>query len=237
MTASRVATLGVAIAVAACGRIGFDPLDGASSGVRWVRTAVGRHTTTGATTTDTFSMSAANAGDAIALFVSCTTGAMQPGVAVTAPGWSFTPLAPLTGSTVVGRFSRTYGTVAPNTAAANVTVLWTAACSVAVTALADEFTGNDQTGGTTTFDGHAEQTGQGSCSASLTIANAGDAVWAACDSGSHTSATGAGYRKGADDGVGDFAEYKLDAVAGSMETPNFDGGMPFVEMAMTIKPR
>ena len=104
--------------------------------------------------------------------------------------------------------------------------------------LVDEFTNNDATGGTTTFDAHVEASGTGNCTGSITTAQDGDAVWGGCTSSVQLGSPGTGYTKAADDAAGDFAVFDLpNKPAGSVETilVTQNNGNSFELSAVTIR--
>ena len=221
----------VCLALGACGRIGFDAL----SPIAHVQPLVHAHVA-GPIETVPIAIEAAAVGDAVVLVASCTTTTTPPTtVTVTAPGWSFSPIGPLTGSAAVKHFAATFGAIVTDTSQAQLTATWDASCSTAVTILGDEFAGADPTGGATTFDGHAEIASAGACSVSVPIAHAGDVVWGACDAEIHQTGAGAGYTVGADDQLGDFAEYKV--ATDATEIVDYSGiSQGIVELAVTIRP-
>jgi hypothetical protein len=191
---------------------------------------------------DTFSTAATAAGDAIVLHVFCNNLMNAPtAVSVSASGWTFTRIGSITGSTSSGFWATSFGAIAPDAAATTFTVSWTAAspCTF-LDELGDEFTNNDTTGGATTFDAHAEFLNSGDCVTSLTTKHADDTVWAACTVNSVT-AVAAGFTKSADDGHGDWTEYKLtNDAANTVEGIRFTtatGMDGFVVTALAIKPR
>jgi uncharacterized repeat protein (TIGR01451 family) len=108
--------------------------------------------------------------------------------------------------------------------------------------LADEFSGNDITGGRTTFDAHAENLdapGVGVCTgAPVTPANNNDAIWYACFD--NVSGVSGGYVKGQDDTIGDWSEYKiLSGGSGVAQNPGFVINPNFSTFALagvSIKP-
>jgi hypothetical protein len=205
--------------VVSCGRIGFDlspqPIGGDGGGtsdqamagqLTWVRPFVGmshpnfQQVQLGA--------QAFTAGDAVVLVVTCDNIATAPtAVTVTAPGWTFTQLAPIYGNATYGS---TFAAIAPDTAPTTVTVSWTAAqqCGNG-TVLGDEFTNNDPTGGTVTFDAHNETFTNGDCLGTVTAGHANDMVWAACAGTGMVLGIPADYIRGADDGTGDECVHKL----------------------------
>ena len=217
--------------------------DGVSDGIApgtitWVKTFVTQGN--GATTlSDTFG-SSATAGDAVVLQVFCANTVAPIGVTLSASGWTFTQLGAVVGSTTSGYWGTSFAAIAPSSTPTTFTASWTAAmpCTF-MDELGDEFAGVDPSGGTITFDAHSELLANGNCTTSLTTRDADDAVWAACTINTVT-AVGAGYTKSADDGHGDWSEYKLTAdPANTIEGVEFDtvSGMDdYVVTAVTIKP-
>jgi hypothetical protein len=220
------------VVFAACGRYGFEVHGGASdsgasdsgasgsgtsddaqrdgataSPVSWVKTFVAQFNSA-ATLTDTFDGAAA-AGDAVVWQAFCGNGVEPSAVTVAAPGWTFVQIGSITGSTTSGYWGTSFGAIAPDAASTKVTVTWTAATACAnVIELGDEFAGVDTSSASSAFDTHAELLSDGNCVTSLTTGAANEAVWAACTVNTVTSC-GSGYTKSADDGHGDWSEYKL----------------------------
>ncbi len=232
----------LAIAVlGGCGRIGFGESVGDASAPIAIE-AVGTFVAHGhATTTaiDTFTASAARAGDAIVLHTFCTSNVVVTGLTLDAPGWTFFPLGPFTASIANTDYVASFGTIAPDTLPHTFTVTWTGTpqCQF-MDELGDELANADPAGGPTTFDAHTEMLGSaGDCTATLTTGHAGDAIWAACSG--NVSAIGAGYAKGADDGNQDWSEYLLSpAPAGTVAQPTFTStGTSWAMTAVSIAPR
>src|SRR5215831_13537393 len=119
--------------LAACGRVGFetdhagagdansDAVD-APSGIAYVGPVAERYPGMGAA--DSFSLQAAAAGDAIVMMVACAGSGTPTGVTVTAPGWTFTPLDPVTIDSFAQISGASFVAIAPDTAAATVSVTW-----------------------------------------------------------------------------------------------------------------
>ena len=105
-------------------------------------------------------------------------------------------------------------------------------------------------GSTISLTAHAAQAGDAvvvffACSGSqmpatgaITGTGWNDAVWAGCYTGTALVSVGAGYTKAADDGNGDWAEYKVTTdPAGTMETAAFsNAAQPWALAAVTLKP-
>jgi hypothetical protein len=233
-----------------CGRVGFSPVvsgdaddatDATPGTIAWVKPFVGQHkASTGLV--DTFTASATQTGDAIVIHLFCETSSPPSAVSISGSGWTFVPLGTITGSASNGFWAASVGAIAPDSASTVFDVSWTAAipCSF-LDELGDEFSGADPTGGTITFDAHAEASAaSGNCVTSVTTNHANDAVWSACTTDC-VSDTGPGYTKGADDTSCDWSEYKLTSdPPNTPETTTFltmPGTSSWVITAVTIKPR
>ena len=175
--------------------------------------------------------------DALVVLIGCrdsTVTAMN----LTAPGWSLTPISGLVGPSGAFDFIRTYGAITPNTTPVTFTVTLTGGgnCSGGdTTIMIDEFSGNDTTGGTTTFDAHNESLDNGvigiCTGAPVTPLNNNDAIWYAC----YDNVTGvtSGYTKGQDDSTGDWTEYKiLSGGAGVAQNPGFTTNPSFTSFGL-----
>ncbi|HEY6249134.1 MAG TPA: hypothetical protein VI685_04190 [Candidatus Angelobacter sp.] len=186
----------------------------------------------------TFTLQATNANDAILFGVGCNaTGGTPSAVSLSATGWTFTQLSGITGNATNG-FMASFIAIAPNTTSVTATLSWTVSgsnCSGFQNVLADEFSGNDTTGGATTADAHSQATGSSGCSLSVTPANANDGVWFACND-SVTNVTGS-YSKGGDDGAGDWTEFTiLSGGSGVAQSAGFTSSGTMVILGATIKP-
>lgn len=248
------------LVVGACGRLGFEPAshdgsaaaaidttaatDASSAGdgtnaaaIAFVGSPIQHTGPMGAS--DTVTLQATNAGDALVFLIACAGSQTPTGVTLAAPNWAFTPLSPLTLNAVGQVYAASFGAIAPDTAAVTLTINWASSnCNRGQSTLADELTNTDPTGSTTTFDAHNEASGAGDCTTTVTTGNANDAVWAGCYAATSVTAAGPGYTKSAADTVGDFAEYKLTTdPSGTVETPTFTNPNGFVISAVTIKPR
>ena len=175
----------------------------------------------------TFSYRPVGTNNALVVLIGCR----SPGItamSLTAPGWTFTPISGLVGPSSFFDFISTFGAITPNTAPVTFTVTLTGGngnCTSNDTlVLVDEFSGNDVTGGTTTFDAHNESLDTASsvpCTgAPVTPANNNDAIWYACFD--NVTGVSGGYTKGQDDGNGDWSEYKiLSGGSGVAQSPGF----------------
>ena len=243
--------LALLLLVASCGRVGFGSergsVDGSNDGsigdgsidappinsaIQYVAPIVQQVTAAGGT--DTFQLHALNAGDAIAIMVGCGGSQVPTGVTLTAPGWTFAPASPMQAFKTAQIYAASFVAIAPDTALVTATVTWASGnCNRADTELADEFSGVDPV---TPFDAHAEASGGGNCTTTVTTANAGDTVWGGCYSGTMAMGIGSGFQPGGTDGNGDFTEYKLTAdPAGTPETVVFLNANGYIVVALTLK--
>lgn len=238
--------------LAACGRIDFneratsdatagDDSPGSNdappgTGVAFVGSPI-QHTGPKATS-DSVALQASNTGDALLFLIACAGSQIPSSVLISAPGWTFTQLAPVTANNLGQVYAAAFGAIAPNTTATTLVINWGGTnCNRGQSALADEFTRTDPTGGSTTFDATNAASGAGDCTTPGTTGNANDAVWAGCYAATALTGVGAGYTKSAADTVGDFAEYKLTAdPAGTAEPVTFSNPNGYVVLAATIKP-
>ncbi len=239
------------LSIAACGRVGFatappdgtaptpdTAIDGPEANVVWVQSFV-RAYANGGTTTLLGTGQASTSGDAVAFLIACG-GVPNPPTAfeVTAPGWTFTQSASFGSPTIWGVV---LSGIAPDTQAVNITATWSPACINGITMIGDDFTGNDPAGGTTTFDGHVETSGTGTCiGTGHGVGRRRAVVWAACASSDPITGIGSGFTQGTTDGAGDFTEFKLTSdPAGTPETTTFVNSTAdnYVLSAVTIRPR
>ena len=193
----------------------------------------------------TFNYTPVGTNNALVILIGCR----SPGVtsmSLTAPGWTFTPISGLVGPSSYSDFISTFGAITPNTTPVTFTVTLTGGngnCSSNdTTVLADEFSGNDPRGGTTTFDAHSESFDNGvigiCTGAPVTPANNNDAVWYGCFD--NVSGVSGGYTKGQDDATGDWTEYKtLSGGVNVVQNPGFVTNPSFLSFglgAVSIKP-
>jgi hypothetical protein len=156
-----------------------------------------------------FTAQARAAGDAIVIQVACSGTARPSGVALTASGWSFVPLGGVTESSSSNENAAAFFAIAPDAVGATFTVTWSGSqCNNSTNDVGDEFT-LDPPGGTIVVGGFASAEGLGDCVGTVATARAGEAVWSSCDSERNLVGRGPGFAAGADDGVGDWSEYKL----------------------------
>jgi hypothetical protein len=207
------------IAVAGCGRVNFGAPpelsidasvgDGAADtgplpfDVHHVQVFVGRNP--GPVNTDSFTKQA-TAGNAVLIYVGCGATAAPTAISVTASGWSFAPITPLFGQAAAQKYGQGFIAFAPNNAPATVNVQVTGGPCTDLIELGDELGADQGTIMINTVTGTADVATQ--CLGSVTTMAPNDTVWAACHAGSTPTSIGPGYTLSADDGFGDWAEYK-----------------------------
>lgn len=207
----------------------------AGIGIAYVGPFAQRHPGVGGS--DVFAASALAAGDLIVLQIDCAGGAAPSAASVTAPGWTFTADGPIFTNTAAGYYTASYHALAPDTAATTITVTWTGGtCPTGKGELGDEFTHADPM---LPVDRVVTDSGTGDCMAQITTTYANEAIWAACFSATTLVAPGAGYTMGADDGGGDWAEYKLTMdPAGTNELATYtNSNVAYTFSTFAIKPR
>jgi hypothetical protein len=227
----RVFWLAVLLLPLLCSDSGYAQLAHVSPGC-----SVTGHGSSASATSFTFSCTPGAANDAVAFKVSCAASSTPSSISISATGWTITSLSGVSGSTTAG-IAGSFGAIAPGTSATTFTATFGtgAICNSYYDYAVDEFSGNDATGGATTFDAHNQATGSGSCSVNVTPANGSDAIWGACED--TTTAVGSGYTKGQDDAGGDWTEYKiLSGGNGVAQTVNFTGSGAYVALGVSIKP-
>lgn len=191
----------------------------------------------------TFTGTATTTGDAIVFFLSAAgnANASLAAVTLTAPGWTITNIVPFFGQAATTGYGAAFGAIALNTSLTTFTVTWSGGAATSLQfqeTLVDEFTGNDQTGSTTTFDAHNSNFSAASyADLSVTPANNDDGVWF----GLSDNMTGANspYTIGAVDGFGDGTEWKiLSGNSGVAQTSSWAGGAKgaYLQAGITIKP-
>jgi len=187
--------------------------------------------------TKTFTYTATAANEAVLFALACQ-GTTQTTATLSATGWTITQLSAPTGSS--GEWVASFGAIAPNTTQATFTMTWGSSCVAFMADLVDEFSGNDTTGGTTTFDAHNAgfNASTGQCSITVTPANANDGLWGACIDTVTAVGTGHAYTKGADDTQQDWSEwFILSGGSGVAQTVDFVGTSgQWGEVGATIKP-
>jgi hypothetical protein len=234
----------------ACGRIGFDAStgtadasgepDGPPGMAAYVGSFVAQTNLSGASS-DTFTMAAQHAGDAMLLHVFCETGTTPAMVTIAGTsGWTWTMLTSL-GSASSFR-GAAFGAVAPDTASATFTVTWaigTDTCSF-IDEMGDELTSTDPTGGAMTFEDAAIGASMtGNCDTTVTTRSANAALWTACTTNC-VSAPAAGFTKSSDDGHCDASAYRLTTdPANTPEAISFatTTGSTFIATSVAVRAR
>ena len=208
---------------------------GVSGGIVHVGGTSGHPVVTNRVMTINYTPVASN--DALVVLVGCRTQGVT-GISLSAPGWTFTPISGLVGPSGFFDYISTFGAITPNTAPVTLTVTFggnVGDCSNNdTTMLIDEFSGNDTTGGTTTFDAHNESLDPAAVTctgAPVTPANNNGAIWYGCFD-NVTGVTG-GYTKGQDDGIGDWSSYKtISGQQGVAQNPGFVTNPSFFSFAL-----
>jgi len=240
----------------ACGRIGFGPqmaavdahsdadavaldasadasADASQLAIMYVGPFAQRHPGAGVTT-DMFTATAHAAGNVIPMQLGCGSTTRPTGVAIAANGWTFHQLSQPNG--VSPLWTSRIVAIAPDTAPVTITVTWTGSpCEIGTDVLGDEFSGV-ATGLTFGILQGGAYTGNGNCSGAITTMTPNEGIWAACFASSSVSAIGPGYLKGADDGGGDWAEYRISAdPSGTIETPTFTNAGAYLLDVLTLR--
>jgi hypothetical protein len=185
--------------------------------------------------TGTFTTSATNTNDAVCIQVAAAASTLPTSATLTASGWSFTQISSFTTWPAVAS-AASFCAIAPNTNSVTFTATFSGGVSfTAISIIGDEFSGNDITGGTTTFEATNSATAtSGSPTLNITPVNNNDALWGAVQD--TTSAVGSGYTKGADDTQGDWTEWKILVNNGGVsQVVNFTGGPGYILQAVAIK--
>jgi hypothetical protein len=198
------------------------------------------------TTGATCSATPSNINDALIIYGICASSSTpaKATTTLTGTGYSFTTLG-VVGSTSTSWIA-IFGGIAPNTSTTTLTLTFktsggtTISCSFESN-VGDEFTGNDTTGGTTTFDATGTlgaSSSSGSCSfATITPANNNDALDGVCSPASSLTSAGSGFTLSANDGSADGTEFKiLSGGSGVAQTVNFTSSGGWASAGMTIKP-
>lgn len=184
----------------------------------------------------TFPGHAVNVGDAVVFHVSCVqAGFAATAISLGAPNWQvdlFGPISQVAGCCATQAFAA----IAPDVGIAQFTVTTTPSCpSGKVVVLADEFSGNDRAGGTTTFAG--ESAAGDVQSVSIAVRHPGEVVWAAVTSAGAALVVSP-YQPGAGSN-GNVAEYVYPAgEVGSLVPMSFDAQSgPNEITVVSIKPQ
>jgi hypothetical protein len=189
----------------------------------------------------TFSAGATNTSDAIVVLVSITDAVVPSSVQITATGWTWTQLGTIITSAGNNSYTACFVAIAPNTTIVTHTVAWVGGSGGSTSfqgAIGDEFTGNDTTGGSTTFDAFnsASSGASGNPTVIVIPANNNDALWG----GTYDSVTavGANFNVGVNDANGDWTEFQiLTGGRGTPQTVNFAGSAGgYTIFGVSIKP-
>ena len=185
--------------------------------------------------TGTFTITPFAAGDALVIMVGCAGSQTPTGATLTAPGWTFTALSPITVNSGGQVGAASFGAIVPAATPVTATVTFTSAnCNRGKSMLADEFGNVDPSA---PFDAHAQTNGAGNCTTTITTGAANEAIWGGCYAATSLTGPGMGYTQAATDTVGDFNEYRLSTdPAGTMETVDFGNPNGYAMVAATIKP-
>lgn len=128
-------------------------------------------------------------------------------MSVDAAGWTFVEPSPIYTNAAAGYYTANLYALAPGPDSVTMTVAWAGAtCPGGKGELGDEFAAADPA---QPVSATATTSGTGDCTATIRTDFADEAVWAACFSATTLVSVGSGYTMGADDGGGDWAEYKL----------------------------
>jgi hypothetical protein len=179
-----------------------------------------------------FNGTALHVNDAIVVHATCVGG--TPSTISLDGTWPLTGLGQLDSNACCS--TQSFGGIATSTATATFTVTASESCPEWVI-IGDEFTGNDPTGGKTTFDASTSSATMDVAGVNITTAHDHDAVWGAITTGG-TARAGIGFTKSADV-QGNITEYRLSTDPhGMVESVAFDGVGGYVEItAVTIKPQ
>jgi hypothetical protein len=192
--------------------------------------------------TFTFSYTATATSDAVAFAVFCHGASVSTSATLTASGWTTTSLI---GPTSNGTGTATlFGAIAPNTSAATFTAEFFTGGSTPVPCasfdayMIAEFSGNNTSGGTTTFpavgSSGATTGGCNQTAANITPTSVNNGVWNACYA-SVVSGIAAPWTAAATDGTGgDLSEYQvLSGGSGVAKTPAYGSSSGFYSVVGT----
>ncbi len=189
--------------------------------------------------TGTFTTSATNAGDVIAIQAAAAAGTLPTSVTITASGWTFTQITPGSGVTTwpTVAAAASFCAIAPNTASVTFTATFSGGATFTdISIIGQEFSGNDGASAAAACEaGNSAIATSGSPTVNVTPLNANDAIWGATQD--TATAVGTGFTKGADDSAGDWTESKtLSGGAGTPVMVSFTGGPGYIIQAIAIKP-
>ena len=167
-------------------------------------------------------------GDAIVMHLAIGSFGQSTTFSVSAPNWNFQQIGSTTGAA-------TFVAIAPD--ANPVTFTFDSTYPATLVVLADEFTDTDPTGGSATFVRHTEAAGStGHCLATLSVAEPGDVIWAACTT-QGVATPGAGFSLGIQSN-GNAAEFRtVDDPPNTAEPVEFTSDPVWALTAVTMKPR
>jgi hypothetical protein len=238
------------VAIAACGRIGFDsvspgggdgggPLGDTGSKGDGAPAAImhqsGFGSVPGPGRTEFIPLQASAAGDAVVIMIGCAGNNEPTAASMSAPGWTFTQLVGVNGG-APGPWAATFGAIAPNANATTATGVFTvqSTCQGSMAYVGDVFSNTDQSGGSMTFDGTGGANGGGNCDGTVVTGSADETIWAACMAAMVTGA-GPGYMQSQGGGVG--SEYEMTTVpAGTTVDAPFVSSGTNVMMVVAIRP-
>jgi len=185
--------------------------------IQHVGVLAARNPSTGAFS-DSFSIQVAKAGDLVLLFTGCETAQASASASIVVAGWNVMPLTDASGG-ASGRFVGAFYAIAPDTNASFASVSWNVSGCSDLIVFAEDFRSDT---GTIAIDGQSATIANGSCDALYTLQHTGAAVWVGCHPTMFINDVATGWTKGADDGTGDWAEYKLTTdPAGTQEHASF----------------
>ncbi len=187
------------------------------------------------TTTISFSKAAMARGDAVVVYLGCSSYMTVPEFQLYAPGWTFTPLGAPTIST--GQAGASFGAIAPDTETAMFSASASSPACSDLAVLGDEFTGNTSDAAAAFDSPTIAPTTVGVCETSVTTREPYETVWAACYSGGMTTPA-APFELASDDEHGDVSEYLFAVAAPGPRAVSFTTtGSSGVVAAVAIAPR
>ncbi|HUS28396.1 MAG TPA: hypothetical protein VMZ53_07805 [Kofleriaceae bacterium] len=235
--------------VAACGRVAFETrIDAeaptpdalvvdAPTGVTFVRNIAAQMFTANGSAAS-IPLQASAAGNAILVHATCTSVTTPMVATLEMTGtWTFTQLGPV--ERYLSQQGVVLGAIAPNTNPTSLLVGFSIPDCAPLSIVADELTGNDPTGGTTTFDANAQGIGSGGCSVPLVTGSDDETLWGACISEFPITGVGTEFSKAGDDGNDHWSEYRVGTgPAGTSVATSFMNGVGgYLAAGVAIKPR
>jgi hypothetical protein len=185
---------------------------------------------------DTIPAQAAQAGDVIAMQVTCRSTTAPTSLQVTATGWQFNVLAGPAGAPPL--HTRQVLAIAPDANPVSVVVTWGGTtCESGGTTLADEFRGIDTAAGVTGAGVvGTEQAGVGSPFFTYTTQMPAAPLCAACFTGGSCTAVGAGWMPGAAAAGAFISAYRITSdPAGTQEQVSFTNSGVWVVDVIELK--